>query len=170
MYLYIPTFITMKGEHLMNNNELFIKEIEAAFASVKYPGDDMIVTHPEYPETYEMLQAFVNKDWRDVTVELAEYWRMNTGRFTIEGFHYYLPGFLIADMHEDAVEIDAYLIFDFVPPDDATEHAQFRQRVDGFDEQQRAVISKFVNNFFDNNPLYDRRFGGKARLFWGISD
>lgn len=81
------------------------EKIVSAFAEVEYPGDSFLVDmnpHGFNHEQEDLLNAFRGKHWRDLTLKELH----NTGLFffTPQGFHYFLPAYLIVSIedYEDA--------------------------------------------------------------------
>lgn len=140
--------------------------IEHAFESIRHPGDDDLVKRPEYPEPYALWQAFRGRTWKDISVEEAEYWRMNLPSFTDFGFAYFLPAFLLASLQDEAEEIDAYLIRSLIPPENDME--EFDQRMQIFDNEQRQAIAQYVDYYINENPASSQRFARRTRLYWEI--
>ena len=177
-FWYSPSFDNRERGKLITywqSNAVLMEEIQAVFEDVTYPGDDNLIKNPEYAESFEMLQAFRGLHWREVTVDLAEYWYQNTGRFTDEGFHFFLPAFLYAALHEDSTNLSSYLIYEFIPVrEPSEEQTAFRKRLDkrfdGLSEAQKAVVGKFVKLMIDENPsFFYQEVGEITRSFWGIS-
>ncbi len=143
-----------------------IRQIKEAFKSVEYPGDTNLITHPQYAESYEMLQAFKGKHWREVDVQLGEYWQMTLGRFTVEAFQYYLPGFLIAALDEEPSDISVFLVATLKPPADLPKDEWFLDMVNLLTADQRSVVYEFLKGFYDDNPHYSIDQDDKTLSFW----
>ncbi len=143
-----------------------IEKIKEAFQSVEYPGDTNLIAHPEYQEPYEMLQAFKGKRWQEVDVELGLYWRMNMSSFTTEAFQYYLPGFMIAALDEESIDMDVFLVATLKPPTDPSMRERFLDRISLLTAAQRSVVYEFLKGFYDDNPHYSIDQDDKTLSFW----
>jgi hypothetical protein len=72
-----------------------IQEIDNAFSDVQYPGDDSIVVRPTDWEASGIRADFLGKHWRDVIH--PDFLRAHNlfCFFSVEGFWFYLPAYLI---------------------------------------------------------------------------
>ncbi len=143
-----------------------IEKIKEVFRSVEYPGDANLIANPDYPEPYEMLQAFKGKHWQEVDVELGEYWQMNMSSFTTEAFQYYLPGFLIAALDEEPSDIGVFLVSTLKPPTDPSMRERFLNRVSLLTKAQKSVVYEFLKGFFNDNPLSRMNKNDTTLNFW----
>ena len=148
----------------------FKSRIRRTFNDSIYPGDDHIAKNIEHYEINDLQETFQKKDWRDVSVEVSEAWRMSTMLFTPKAFRYFLPAFLLGAVHKNAIEISSYLIYALIPPNEPTELAQFIEMMNGFTDAQRSVIGEWIKRFFDNNPIDDQHHGEVTKAFWNITD
>lgn len=94
-------------------------DIQTAFATNVYPGDDRLTVYDiagrEYDETFQLLHG---KTWREMPV--AEFLGGDTPLpdLTAESFHYYLPALLIASIDDTAdfnADIAGKLMFHLSP-------------------------------------------------------
>lgn len=140
-----------------------LKEIEEAFASIEYPGDMNLVKNIQYPESYDMFEAFKSKHWHDINIDLAGDWRMNLSNLSDSGFQYFLPAFLLASLGKDPFEVEMFVVINLEPPDDKSDLERFRNRMSLFDKAQKLVIYKYLQHVADEDyPSY-----AKAGLsFW----
>jgi hypothetical protein len=96
-------------------------QIEEAWATVPYPGDDRIV--PDVPcdwEREEMRAGLVGRHWREVDRETIKFCRDALPLLTSEACHYYLPTFLIAAV-DDFWEVDWWLFIRLASDDFAAD-------------------------------------------------
>lgn len=148
--------------------ENLLHEIKDAFQNVEYPGDHNIVTSPEYPESYEMMQDLRGKRWDRVEIEHIVTYRMSLVRFTPEGFRYYLPAFLTAAVADvEPGDIDIFLFLSLMPKDDQDYQTLF-PKLQLLDDKQKAAIRKFLQMFLMVNPSYHSLCGEKSKQFWQI--
>jgi hypothetical protein len=92
------------------------REIQEAFASRSYPGDDRIARRQpgcQGAEAEETWERFRGKDWRQIAAVGRELdFRDDVSFLTPEGFVYYLPAFLeLALDQESPTGIDDSLVF-----------------------------------------------------------
>ncbi|HTG33748.1 MAG TPA: DUF6714 family protein [Thermoanaerobaculia bacterium] len=97
----------------MDTQEL-IQEIQEAFASRSYPGDDRIARRrPDgiASEADETWERFRGKDWGEMVAVGREHdLRENISFLTFEGFVYYLPAYLTLALRPDApLDIDEFV-------------------------------------------------------------
>ena len=148
------------------NIQNLISEIEEAFQSVGYPGDDNIIPLTDtYQERYDMWLEFKGR-WQDVSPQTVEDYRLCYSYFSPEGLHYYLPCLLISAIDPIPYEIDSYLIFAFVPPDDISKKEVFDKKINLLSHQQKVVINKFIEHFFNENPEMFSEFRSKTIEYW----
>jgi hypothetical protein len=76
--------------------------IRAAFAKRPYPGDDHLCGSDYGDEPAEYALEFRSLDWRTLHPEFLSYHHAALSFFTAEGFAYFLPAFLIADVLDEA--------------------------------------------------------------------
>lgn len=101
------------------------KEIRAAFAERRYPGDDEIgLSQPGCPD-YEgegVARFFRGKDWREITMDsILKERGLDRNAFlffmTAQGFVYYLPAFLTLSLDVDGpFDLGEPLAFKLTPP------------------------------------------------------
>jgi hypothetical protein len=75
-----------------------IDVIRTAFAERLYPGDDQLCGSDYGDEPAEYALEFSGLDWRTLHPEFLSYHHAALSFFTDEGFAYFLPAFLIADV------------------------------------------------------------------------
>ena len=81
-----------------------IERIKTAFSTVPYPGDQNITIHPLGLDI-EIEEYFRGKTWQGLSEEKLRYHLTDAlGIFSPEGYHYFLPAFLIfaLDGNDDA--------------------------------------------------------------------
>src|SRR5689334_13102009 len=61
------------------------REVEEAFTTVTYPGDDKLVSDPNYYECPEVIEAFRGKHWRDISLDVLFDHRDKLALFSPEG-------------------------------------------------------------------------------------
>lgn len=111
------------------------REIIIAWSDVKAPPSDCITVH-RCDECDEIAQFFDAKRWQDLTdVEQLRYNEAALTLFTPDAFHYYLPAFMLATLHDPA-EAD-------VIPDGIRSNIK-RERVGSFNPAQRDAVLRFL--------------------------
>jgi hypothetical protein len=123
------------------------REIEDAFATVTYPGDDKLVRYPDYHESDDVVEGFRGKHWRDMSLDvLSEHW-FALGLFSPEAFRFYLPCFLIAALlHSDVTGILWETVFlRLTPPaSDGDDMDWLLKLVSLLDARQKAAILRYI--------------------------
>src|SRR5664279_203402 len=149
--------------------EALAHQVEDAFSEITYSGDDKIVTNPNSSLTSELIQGFMGKDWKDISLDLIFQERLSLPLFTPQGFRFYLPAFLRAALlYPDQVDILPDNIFYMLtPPDkDEKEIARFLDRISGFTKQQIEAIKAFVKMYISIETSYPDPDREKADEFW----
>jgi hypothetical protein len=146
-----------------------VDEIEAAFQSVEYPGDDNIVAGiDEYRMNYDLWLEFKGQHWRNIPPRLVEANRLEVGRFTPKGFCFYLPAYLVAALDPIPYEVDAYLVLNFVPPDDEVQRKKFDEKMNLLTPEQKTVVKKFLRRFYKQNPSLFPEEHKKTAQYWNL--
>lgn len=141
------------------------KEVKKVFQSTEYPGDDSIVINTDiYQENYEMWLEFKG-DWRNVSPQVVEDYRMSFMMLTAEGFRYYLPALLLAALHPFPYEVDEWLLYSLALPSDDTKRKEFDNKMNMLTSSQKKVVQKFVIHFMEENPLFADRYQ-KTLEYW----
>ena len=88
----------------MSDREVIIAQIAKAFAALEYPGDWCLRGGSEGDEPYMLEQEFKGKtDWRTLEPTFLDQapngFASALSFFSDEAFHFYLPAYLIADLH-----------------------------------------------------------------------
>lgn len=148
----------------MKSSEL-VTEIKNVFVKIEYPGDDGIVLNVDtYQESYDMWFAFKGH-WRNVSSKVVESYRISFGRFTPEGFCFYLPAIMIAALDPIPYEVDEYLVQNLSPPSEAKARKTFDQMVNILSTNQKRVVEIFIRHFVEENPLFADEFSNTLE-YW----
>lgn len=145
------------------------RKIESAFSTVKYPKGREVVSDADGPR---LVRNFVNKQWRDIPVEVLTYSSLYF--FTPEGFQFFLPAFLLAGLDEENADLRQSLVMSLAPGEDATERENFQRRIGLCTKEQRAAIRQFLQTVAD---IYSDNFTRRPAAlnpngFWlgGLAD
>lgn len=85
----------------MSDREAVINQIREAFANVTYPGDDFLQGSFEGSEPYEVVSPFKGKtDWRILDAQFLDAHYGALSFFSEGGFRFFLPAYLVADLHD----------------------------------------------------------------------
>lgn len=143
-------------------------QVELAFASVPYPGDDKIVAHPNTSLASHLPALLAGKHWKEVPLEVIIQENLSLALFTPEGFRFYLPAFLRAALlYPDQVDILPSNIFSrLTPPDEEIQMQDFLNRVNGFTQEQIESIKAFVKMYVSIESSYPDPRQDKASSFW----
>jgi hypothetical protein len=103
-----------------------VAQIRAAFDEVPYPGDDSlcVVVEQDNDETAIVALEFQGLDWREIHPALIAYNYAALNVFTPDGFRYFLPAYLIADLVDVGIPSGADPVFNLtqgLAEDDDTE-------------------------------------------------
>lgn len=95
----------------LDDIRFLVDEIELAFAKVKFPGSDMIVSSGERDEPVETRRAFRDKvDWRVLDSGFLDSapngYASSLSFLTTEGFKFYIAAFMIADLKGELALVD----------------------------------------------------------------
>ena len=122
--------------------------VEAAFAETKYPGDNRLVYDDSghHLECNEVAASFKGKHWKQVPLETLRYHSAGIFFLTPEAYRFYLPAYMLAaSLHYDeAGTIPDSVVFILIPPSDAKDVPNYRQRLAGFAPTQRMAIRSFL--------------------------
>jgi Family of unknown function (DUF6714) len=148
--------------------DTLIEKIGKAFDTLEKSGNVNLVKEIEQPESQEMLSVFADKHWKDIDIQVADYWKMNLVRFTSVGFQYFLPAFLIASLNnEEPTEIDVYIVNSLTPRKELVANKSFIERISLLNQEQKSVIFEYLKVFFDDNPtLKSNRIREQILEFW----
>ncbi len=94
----------MAGEHSvhlrMSDKQTVIETIYQAFGGNDYPGDGYLQGSREGCEPFEEVGPFVGRaDWRDLEPEFLDGHYTALSFFSEAGFRFFLPAYLVADLH-----------------------------------------------------------------------
>jgi hypothetical protein len=154
-----------------NGNTELAQEIEHAFATSQYPGDDRLVENPSYWEAPDVVASFKGKNWQEIPVEVLFTHRLSLPLFTPEAFRYYLPAYLIASvLHPNEVDTLTENIFSMLTPPETegSKMERFLKRVQGFTPEQKASIRAFVKLYVDTETSYPDPDRERAMKFWEV--
>ena len=138
-----------------------IEQIEQAFASGEYPGDNDLTSSSYGEEPDALKRAFAKKDnWQtlDFTFldQAPEGWSSALSFFSDRAFVFYLPAYLIADIRGDLVHVspESSLCYGVTPWDESRKIAKIwgggtigermRQRFALFTPEQVAAIVAYL--------------------------
>lgn len=122
-----------------------VRQIEAAFAGVDYPGRDALL-HDHCCECAEVSAAFAGRRWAEITLDDVLAGR-ETALLNAAAWRYYLPAVMIWCVREpEAVDvIEDNLVSQLEPPGDGLGVPEwFNERATGFSPGQRAAIVAFL--------------------------
>ena len=132
----------------MKTAEQICAELETAFASRSYPGDNLIANTAEGDPGYEGNQAaefFKGMDWKDFS--WSEDWEYPDffAYLTPKGFAYYMPGFLKASLldFDQAFEVTETICFALTPVETWEQPELVNMRSDGLVQYQKNKLDEF---------------------------
>ncbi|MBJ7532561.1 hypothetical protein JDN40_00165, partial [Rhodomicrobium vannielii ATCC 17100] len=110
-------------------------DIENAFGSVPYPGDDDIVSSFDW-ESQETRKILKGKHWRDVPFkDLGGWLRDIIPLLSPAGLHFYLPAFMTISLVDyDRADIIPDVIVDLLTPTELTDYDEKQRKFEEFAE------------------------------------
>lgn len=144
------------------------REVEDAFATVTYPGDDNLVSNPNYYECSEVIDAFRGKHWRDISLGALFDHRDKAGLFSPEGFRFYLPCYLVAGLiHNNVADTRGFLFSLLTPPEsEGPRMDRFLKRISLLDARQKAALRRFIELWVETETSYPDPNRDRALRFW----
>ena len=144
--------------------------LEAAFASVPYPGDDNISESSQGHVNAEMLHFFKGRNWPDLSLEELREQRFCLYHFTPAAFRFFLPAYMRAALlHSEAVDNVWELVFGcLTPPEDSDFSAMqwFMARVEGLTANQRSAAKAYICFYTEIETSYPDPRRQRALAFW----
>lgn len=101
--------------------EAIKKQIEDAFSDTPKPDDASIGYNPDDWESAELALAFKGRHWQDITPAELQY--HSSSFLSSEGFHYYLPAYLLAAL-DDYGSLLQKTVFGLGPPNESSPRAK----------------------------------------------
>jgi hypothetical protein len=144
-----------------------IEHIRSAFDATPYPGDGRIVDPPN-PDRYRddeplgIALAFRGLDWRTIDPEILADCYSSLSFFSDEAFRYYLPAYLIANVHDSEL-IDTgnaapvfHLTFGFsMKGSELGWRPHTIKRLNGFSKVEREAIIAYLRYYAADLDPYD---------------
>lgn len=135
-----------------SNKDDLIQKIVDAFSGIEFPGDDKLV-NPSYDEEPDLVRNhFVGQNnWNKLTPEFIDF-DGALSYFSNEAFRFYIPAFMIADIHGELKNNDPTvpLCWSLIPPSETqkiakvwgggTMKSQSSERFKDFSEEQISSI------------------------------
>jgi hypothetical protein len=157
---------------IIKENQLeLIRQIESAFADVKYPPSDKLVKDPFHWESLIVPRLLANKRWENISPEEIFKLRFNLIHFTPEAFCCYLPAYLVAYLNNsfpdvidsivynlgscrfsvDSIQelVDSFKIEIDVVKESEDRIQEFAARLKTFTPQQIKAIKAFIKDFME---------------------
>jgi hypothetical protein len=137
-----------------------IGAIDRAFAGTPYPGDHGLRGSDVGDEPYQVELGFRGVDWRRASPMLLNVHDAALAFLSHAGFRYFLPAFLIADLHSLLRSSDPlfYLTHGLDRPDAA-------ERFDGFTSEERAAVAAYLR-WREADPFENERIERALEEFW----
>jgi hypothetical protein len=151
-----------------------VAEIRAAFASMPLPAAADLVPATGTPdrEREQIRRDFAGRHWADLGIDFLAFRADSLLLLSAEGFHYYLPAYLIAAV-EAPVESDlvTMAVFAGLAPasaDDAVQSAWVDERVRLLSTAQKVAVRRWLEYMAADRPAEFPRGEKGRRLteFW----
>lgn len=95
----------------MDDKAAVIKQIQDAFGSNVYPGDDFLQGSFEGSEAFDEIAPFKGRDdWTSIEPKLLDAHHAATSFFSEAGLRFFLPAYLIADLQGELESADPLFI------------------------------------------------------------
>jgi hypothetical protein len=146
------------------------REVEDAFATVTYPGDDKLVAYPNSYECRNVEESFRGKHWRDISLRVLREHNFSQVLFSLEAFRFYLPCYLLAALLHPKETDTPWAVFDslLLPEEEGPKMDRFLARVCPLNARQKAVVRRFVELYIqlesDPDPKWDRSLSFWRRI------
>jgi hypothetical protein len=131
----------------MNEKELVISEIQAAFINNEFPGDSYLLGSYEGSEPFDEIDPFKGQEnWRHIPSQVLDSHAKGISFFSEAGLRFFLPAYLIADLKDELDSADPMFIL-----------------VHGFSNrsvEHRIGDQVFIRKTGKNSFVNPRRYGG----------
>jgi len=95
----------------MDDKKAVIEQIYEAFGNNDYPGDDYLQGSFDGCEPYEEIEPFKGRqDWKNIGSELLDTHSGALNFFSEAGLRFFLPAYLIADLHDELQSADPVFV------------------------------------------------------------
>lgn len=145
------------------------REVEEAFATVPYPGDDKITNSPPEWEKALGVAVFHGKHWRNISLDVLSNHRHSLKFFSSEAFHFFLPSYLIASVIHagETGELRDQLFYNLMPPREQGHLMDsFLARIHALDARQKAVVRRFMELWSKTATCYPDTIKERGLSFW----
>jgi hypothetical protein len=126
------------------------RQIEVAFATVPYPGDDRLVENPADWEAQEIAVAFRGRHWTALPPEVLRCHDSSLTYFTPEAYRFYLPAYLLASLRPydpsiDRIHIHQRVVWSLTPPKhNGPDMDRFLRKVSDLTPEQKVAVRDFL--------------------------
>jgi len=142
----------------MGDTEEAIRQIEAAFADVPYPGREAL-SNDHCCECAEVSATYAGKRWTEIALADVLAGR-ETSLLSPAAWRYYLPALMIWCIRApDIVDvIQDNLVYQLEPPDDRRGVPEwFNERAGGFSREQRSAILAYLDWYRRRDEAWSER-------------
>lgn len=181
----------------MADKETVINQIREAFGKNEFPGDNYLQGSFEGCEPYDEVEPFKGRhDWKDIDSALLDAHYSALSFFSEAGLRFFLPAYLIADLHDELKTADPLFILvhgfsdlsveyptvnrvfvrktgktAFVNPKrygGMTFYDYARWRLSIFTREEARVIVAYLQYKRDSDPvhLHDAEIDAAINLYW----
>lgn len=142
----------------MSSRALQVKrQIEEAFADVRYPGDDLIAYAKDEWECPRINADFRRYHWHDVPRDILRYHWDDLALFSESGHHFYLSAYLLAAF--DDRDLRDALLSHFSAD---AEKIEYQQKYKAFSPRQMNAVRAFLELWRDEAT------DETTRRFWAV--
>lgn len=103
---------------MQSRREQLKQQVEEAFASVPYPGDERIAYAPDAWECEELNADFRGLHWKSVPRDVLRRHSDDLALFSIDGFLFFLPAYLLAAL-DDFWDVRGFVLSHLTPPEES---------------------------------------------------
>jgi hypothetical protein len=157
---------------MTSRREQLKHQIEEAFASVPYPGDERIAYAPNAWECEELNADFRGLHWTNIPRDVLRRHSDDLALFSTGGFHFYLPAYLSAAL-DDFWDVRGFVLSHLTPPavsaDASGQWASSLRRFEHLTPSQKNAVRACLEYFRDEAPgdLSRAQVSEALDRYWG---
>ncbi len=134
-----------------STREQLKQQVEAAFATVPYPGDERIAYAPKAWECEELNADFRGRHWRDIPRDVLRQHSADLALLSIDGFHFYLPTYLLAAL-DDFWDVREFVLSHLTLPEASEQRESALKKFERLTPTQKNAVRACLESFRDEAP------------------
>lgn len=124
------------------------RQIESAFADVSYPGDGRIAYAPKAWEGEELNADFQGRHWKDLPRDVLRQHSHDLALFSVEGFLFYLPAYLLAAV-DDFWDVREFVLSRLTLPEETQQRELTLKQFERLTPAQKNAVRASLEFFQD---------------------